>query len=63
MCVFSVDCLFGNAKFETKILKFYLLTVTMITKPPRSITTQFYLFLLKLVALAMFAIFLYLAAG
>lgn len=35
----------------------------MITKPTKSLTTHLYLFILKMVALAMFVLFLYLAAG
>lgn len=36
---------------------------TMTTKPTKTITTQLCIFILKMVALAMIAIFLYLAAG
>jgi hypothetical protein len=35
----------------------------MITKPTKTLTTHFYIFILKMVALAMFVMFLYLAAG
>ena len=35
----------------------------MFTKLTNSITTKFYIFILRLVALAMFTVFIYLAAG